>query len=66
MALKYESRITKIHLQNTWIHTIPKANIRQMAVFMVIASPIKNHVRKAKEKMPVQKLMNRAGHNCPS
>ena len=42
------------------------AKTKDIAVLVVIPSPIKNHVNNTKEIIPVPKPINLPGHNRPS
>ena len=45
---------------------IARAKITQMVVFVVIPSPINNHVKNAKEVIPIENPINLPGHIRPS
>lgn len=48
------------------MHTKVVASTSDIAVFVVIPSPIKAHVNNTNDIIPVPKPINRPGHNRPS
>ena len=56
----------KNYFHKICMHTNVVANTRDIAVFVDIPSPIKNHVSSTNDIIPVPKPINLPGHSSPS
>ena len=55
-----------VYFQKTCTQIIPRARIKEVNVFILMPSPIKNQVKTAYELIPNAKPRNLPGHNKPS